>query len=394
VSRRSAPFSLLGGCWPELLWGLFAALNVVAIVRVPNGQTVPFHFIWVSFAIVYGIRRWPRPPTLIVLAVVCAVTAAALFWAVTNTDKDYDELTEVPLMAVVFLVLMFHVEQRQAQADRAHRLAEDEHSLLERQRDMVRNASHELRTPITVARGHAELIRSANAGQLAEKDAEVILDELDRLSRIAERLLILAAAEYPGFLRRAPVDVEVFLTHAARRWSPTAQRRWEINVAVEGTLLADEERLESTLDALIENAVKFTNDGDTIAIAGRAEGEVAVIEISDTGLGIRVEHLTTIFERFSSVKRRDGQRTNGTGLGLAIVKAVVEAHVGRPLTGHTPAYRRHRTSPFASGAAPSAVRLGRVMLPRQPEGPGTGESWPGPFRVHARNAVCGRYSGS
>jgi len=202
-----------------------------------------------------------------------------------------------------------------------------EHRLLERERNLVRDASHELRTPITVARGHAELIRQTETGQAAE-DAEIILDELARLSRIAERLLILAAVEHPEFLRRAPIDLERLIVDTARRWSVAAPRRWRINAPVEGVLYADEERLQSTLDALIENAVKFTHEDDRITVVGRTEVTTAVIEVSDTGDGIPPEQLSRIFDRFSRVDEGRPRGNGGTGLGLAIVKAIVEAHGG------------------------------------------------------------------
>lgn len=96
----------------------------------------------------------------------------------------------------------------------------------------------------------------------------------------------------------------------------------------EGVLIADEERLQTTLDALIENAIKFTRDHDRITIVGRHEGSTAVIEVSDSGEGILQDQLTRIFDRFSPLGERRGRRNGGTGLGLAIVKAIVEAHGG------------------------------------------------------------------
>jgi len=91
---------------------------------------------------------------------------------------------------------------------------------------------------------------------------------------------------------------------------------------------ADEEQLQSTLDALIENAVKFTRDDDRIAIVGRNDGSTAVIEVSDTGNGIPPDQLTLIFDRFSRLDEGRRRGNGGTGLGLAIVKAIVEAHGG------------------------------------------------------------------
>jgi signal transduction histidine kinase len=301
----------------------------VAIVLVPSAETVPFHFVWVSLTLLYGLRAWRLRPTAITLGLIMILTGITLTFAVANTSAGFDEVTEVPLMAAMFVVVMLHVERRQKALDEVQRLAASERRLLERERNLVRDASHELRTPITVARGHAELIRRNTAGQVAA-DAGIVIDELERLSRIGERLLILAASEHPEFLSRSRVDLERLIVETATRWSATAVRRWRVSAALDGALYGDEERLQTTLDALIENAVKFTDEGDLIEIAGHDEGSAAVIEISDTGVGIPADQLARVFDRFSRVdeglRRRNGH--GGTGLGLPIVKAIVEAHGG------------------------------------------------------------------
>ena len=89
-----------------------------------------------------------------------AVTGAALAWTVVRGNERLDELTEVPLMAAMFLAMVWHAHRRRTAIEETERMAESEHRLLEGQREFVRDASHELRTPIAVARGHAELIRT------------------------------------------------------------------------------------------------------------------------------------------------------------------------------------------------------------------------------------------
>src|SRR5439155_951690 len=116
-------------------------------------------------------------------------------WTVTRGHERLDELTEVPLMAGMFVAMVWHARRRQAALQEVSRLAENEHRMLERERDFLRDASHELRTPVTVARGHADLIREAASDDQIARDAEIVLDELARLSRISERLLLLARAD-------------------------------------------------------------------------------------------------------------------------------------------------------------------------------------------------------
>jgi signal transduction histidine kinase len=228
----------------------------------------------------------------------------------------------------MFLAMVWHALRRQAAIEETGRLAESEHRLLMGQREFVRDASHELRTPITVARGHAELIRDANLNGQVAKDAEVILDELGHLSSLSERLLILTTAGHPGFLSMSSVQVVPFVEGLVRRWTPTAARDWQVRIAAQGTILADPERLETALDGVLENAVKATDDGDTIRVSCRAEGDDLVIEVADEGRGIAPEDLPRIFDRFAKVEADRARSNGGTGLGLSITKAIVQAHGG------------------------------------------------------------------
>jgi two-component system OmpR family sensor kinase len=320
--------SMLRRRWVEVAWGVFAAANVTAIVLMSRWETIPFHFVWVSLTLVYGFRHWRFRTTMLLLLVVIAATGAALAVSIARGHQGPDELAEVPLMAAMFLAMVWHAERRQAAVEEAGRLAGSEHRLLMGQREFVRDASHELRTPITVARGHAELIRDAGSGGQVSKDAEVILDELGHLSRLSERLLILTTAGHPGFLSPSAVPVEPFLGGLMRRWAPTAARAWQLRIDARGTVRADRERLETALDGLLENAVNATGPGDEIRVACHADGAGLVIEIADGGRGIRAEDLPRIFERFSRVEAHRARNDGGTGLGLSITKAIVEAHGG------------------------------------------------------------------
>jgi two-component system OmpR family sensor kinase len=314
--------------WVEVAWGLFAAANVAVILMLSHWETIPFHFVWVSLTLVYGIRLWRLRTTMLLLLVVMAVTGAALAWSIARGHQGPEELAEGPLMATMFLAMVWHAERRRTATEEAGRLAESEHLLLMGQREFVRDASHELRTPITVARGHAELIRDSGLNGQVSKDAEVILDELGHLSSLSERLLILTTAGHPGFLSTNPLQVEPFVDGLVRRWTPTAARDWQVRISAEGTIRADRERLETALDGVLENAVKATDDGDTILIECRSNVERLVIEVTDEGRGISAEDLPRIFDRFTRVETDRARSNGGTGLGLSITKAIVEAHGG------------------------------------------------------------------
>jgi two-component system, OmpR family, sensor kinase len=193
--------------------------------------------------------------------------------------------------------------------------------------DRIRAAAHRLRTDVAIARGHAELIQSSGDRRIAA-DALVVLEELGRIFRIAERLFVLVASALPGFLQPRPLDLRSVLDDAVGRWRTSSVRRWRVEVSAQGTLVADGERLAAALDALLENALSFTSDGDEIAIVALGEGETAVIEISDTGAGIPSTEQDRIFDPFVSSRRPGSRVMRGTGLGLAVVDTVADAHGG------------------------------------------------------------------
>jgi signal transduction histidine kinase len=314
--------------WVEVAWGAFALANVVVILLLSHWNTIPFHLIWVSLTILYGFRVWSVRSTALLLAVVMLVTGAALTFAVGRAGEGFDEVAEVPLMAAMFLAMVWHARRRQAAVEEARRMAAIEHRLLERQRGFVRDASHELRTPITVARGHAELLRAASVDPQAILDADIVIDELARLSRLAERLLILAAAEDARFLDLRPLDVRELVEETGRRWGRAVERDWRLEPDASGEIVGDADRLREAVDALVENAIHATVRGGSVTIAGWARGDCFVLEVSDDGVGIDPTELPALFERFSRVDPPRTRRAGGTGLGLPIVKAIAEAHGG------------------------------------------------------------------
>jgi two-component system OmpR family sensor kinase len=283
---------------------------------------VPFHFVWISLSLVYGLQPWSLKRTYLVLVIVGIVTGLALIRHVQNGIIGWEETTEVPLMSMVFLAMVWHVRRRAVASAQARQTAESERRMRDAQRRFVRFASHELRTPLTVARGYTELIRNEHLNPQVAEDAAVVLDELDKLERIAARLLTLAQVEEPSQLRPAPLDLDALLRRTIKRWRPTAPRCWSIDSQA-GTIVADSDRLEAALDSLFENAVRYTEDGGLIRLSARPQGEYAVIEVRDDGLGIPDDDLSFVFESF-----RSGSIRGGTGMGLAIVAAVVRSHGG------------------------------------------------------------------
>ncbi len=241
----------------EAAWAVFAAANWVAMVFWPSWETIPFHFVWISLTFVYGVRVWSTRTMWAVLSVVILATGVSISADAFNGIQLWGELFEVPLMSAMFLAMVWHARRRQAALAEVQGVAEMRASLLERQERFLHDASHELRTPVTIARGHLELLRRDHPDA---PELEVALDELDRMERIVERLLILAKSEQQGIVFEE-IELEAFLSDLFMRWSEVAPRAWRLDVDLAGRLRADPEGLRNALDALLENAVKYTDPG-------------------------------------------------------------------------------------------------------------------------------------
>ena len=320
------PWRNRGFLWIDVAWGIFALVNLAAMFVFAEWETVPFHFIWVSLTILYGFRVWRMRSTLVLLGVIILATTVLLAVDIASGAQPLDEITEVPLMSAMFLAMVWHARRRLSVMEQMKRVSDANLRLLERERRFIQNASHELRTPITVAIGHAELLQRSSDPTRMAADARVVLDELMRLRRLSDRLLLLAAADDPDFLHKKPIEVEPVLVSALQRWSPTP-RQWRLGTTDEAMVDADADRLALAIDALVENAVKHTTPDDWIELSVRRNHKVE-ITVADSGTGIERGDLDRIFERFARSDISRARDSEGLGLGLPIVKTIAEAHGG------------------------------------------------------------------
>jgi signal transduction histidine kinase len=326
TERAGSLWEQAGRLQVELLWAAFAAANYVAMIAWPSWETIPFHFVWISITLLYGFRVWAPRPTLIVLGCVMALTGFSIGLDAFHGIQLWGELFEVPLMAAMFLAMVWHARRRVDAQRIAEGRAEEHRLLLESHERFIHDASHELRTPVTIARGHLELLRSESG---ATAEVEVALDELSRMDAIVARLLVLAVADEPDFVQLAEIELEPLLEDVFMRWSELAPRVWRLGPLAAGRLRVDAERLRAALDVLLENAVKYSSQGAAIELRARAcePGEV-LIEIEDEGCGVPPEALSRIFERFARADSARTRAAGGVGLGLAITDAIAKAHGG------------------------------------------------------------------
>jgi signal transduction histidine kinase len=221
--------------------------------------------------------------------------------------------------------------------DELARLASDFNAMLDRvesafrtQRQFIDDAGHELRTPLTVIRGHLELLGD-DPGEREEVQA-IITDELDRMSRMVNDLLVLARAEQPDFLQPAPVDVAQLTSEVQEKARSLADRQWLDGGHAEGTMVADRQRLTQAWMQLAQNATQHTVAGDQIAVGSWRRGAAVELWVGDSGPGVPEDQRAALFEGFSRAPdaRRDGEHF---GLGLPIVRAIAQAHDGRVTVG-------------------------------------------------------------
>jgi signal transduction histidine kinase len=305
---------------------LLAAANFASIVLLPSLATFPFHLFAGGVAALYGFGLWSQGSRRVVIGIVVFASTMMLLQDVLAHSRFWEELLEVPLISGLFISLAWYAHRRQIALEEMAQLAHERAELLELQEQLLHDVSHELRTPVTIARGHLEILRSEDDDSAPEVD--VAVDELERISRLVDRLLLLAKAEQPDFAEVEEIDLEPFLEDIFLRWSALAPRVWELGEVARGVLLADAHAVRIALDALIENAVEHTGNPDFVEIRAHTARRGVVIEVSDGGTGIPQEALERIFDRFARADTARTRSAGGVGLGLPIVAAIARAHGG------------------------------------------------------------------
>lgn len=239
---------------------------------------------------------------------------------VAPEDLPYDRQDEIGQLSRSFGTMT----QRLAELDRL-------------KAEFVSLASHELKTPINVIGGYAELLEEGLYGEANAKQKEVlslIQEQASTLTRLVNQLLDLSRFEAGGFqLEFRDVEPEPLLERVAQSFEALARQKQvdfqvEVVTPLPTSIKADPDRLQhEVLSNLLSNAFKFTPSGGRVRVRAGAEHQVFVIVVSDTGAGIPPEDLPHIFQKYYQV---DGdQKSQGSGLGLAIAQQIIQAHGGR-----------------------------------------------------------------
>ena len=195
------------------------------------------------------------------------------------------------------------------------------------QRRFLDDAGHELRTPITVIRGHLDVM--GDDPEDRRRTLELVSDELERMSRMVDELLTLARFERPDFLRRRTVDTDELTVRTFETAKALAPRDWRLDEVSVGRAWLDDQRIVQAVLQLAANAVRHTSEGQVVALGSRRERETLRFWVRDTGPGVDPAEREKIFERFYRGQAGPSRSEGGAGLGLSIVQAIAHAHGGR-----------------------------------------------------------------
>ena len=198
--------------------------------------------------------------------------------------------------------------------------------------------SHELRTPLTVMRGYIDLVESEYSSKLDPKFSsrlKIIKANTDKLYALVENMLDVSRLEKGSLqIHMEPLRIDAILEEIVQtRVHDAEEKKQSLTLEVEGRLpliMADRRRIKDVFNSLVDNALKYTQDGGRIQVSSRDEGRMIHVWVKDNGIGIPLENLGKIFDRFHIVASNAlSHQVNRLGLGLPIAKGIVEAHGGR-----------------------------------------------------------------
>ena len=326
----------------------------------------------------YGLGLGRLRLTLPSLALFWLVSTVQFILSASRGEIEWIETTELPLLAILMWMVMHNIERRQRALVQVRDMAEAERNLGASRERLTRITSHEMRTPLTIARGYLELLVAGEYRADRLGDLFVVDDELRRLERVCERLVRAISMEGSG--PRDVVDLDESLREILVRWSTIADRDWRLESSV-GTVMLSPERLRAVLDTMIENALRYTGPDATIRLFAERSGGRVRFGVADSGPGLKPDQLDAINgwrERHSMVggaallddEFRD--EYSQTGLGLAMVHSLARVRGGWLVAGTSreggaelsidiPELVRPR--PAGEGPASPATLSGLLLLP-------------------------------
>ncbi len=289
--------------------GLFVAVHLTAGERAEAWAAVRI-FIEVAFGVmlVAFLLAWVASHQLLKPVQQLAKTAQSINENNLNQRLAVEGRGELAELASTFNLMMDRVQDA-----------------FERQRNFINDVSHELRTPITIIQGHLDVMTADPQDQ--SETLAIVSDELERMKRFVNDMILLARAEQNYFLQPERIELQHFIQDVLSKAVVLADRNWQLAATAEGIFLGDRQRLTGALMNLVENAIQHTHLEDTIELGSAVSAQTLRLWVRDTGEGIAEADQQRIFNRFARATNRS-RASEGAGLGLAIVAAMMKAHGG------------------------------------------------------------------
>lgn len=317
-------------------WLVLASICSVMMWVVPGEETIPYHLAWIGIALAYGLEAWPWARTLAAVIIYTVITGGILVTRAATEVIGWGEIAEIPLMSLLVVLVVWNVRRRHLAYAALSTIARLDRERAAQRMRFARMTSHEMRTPATIAIGYAEVLLAHETDATKRRDLEVIRDELGRLVLAGDRIIRTIRMHDQDDLK--PHEIAELLRGTVERWRVLAERDWVVDcTSIEH--VCSEERMRACIDTLVENAVRYTEAGDTVRVFGRLEGSTVVVGVADSGSGMSAELLRSLSggdirtraEADATFVAEDPKAQ--TGLGLALVREAVLARDGRLVAG-------------------------------------------------------------
>jgi two-component system sensor histidine kinase CiaH len=257
----------------------------------------------------------------------------------SNVDTE-KELVSVYQKFILWSIMFGILISLIASAVLAKKNLEPLADFIKRQNEFVQNVSHEIRTPLTIIQAKQELLLSEPNSKIIDKSEEIntTLHETKRMTKLTKDLMLLSKADNKQFiLVKEDVDIDEFMTNTAKNYNEIVEiqeKKLVLNLNYKKKAFIDTNKIYQVMVILLDNALKYTEKGDTIEICTYAKEGKCVIEVKDTGIGISDSAMKHIFDRFYREDTARSRETGGSGLGLSIADMIISAHSGTIKVSH------------------------------------------------------------
>lgn len=256
-----------------------------------------------------------------------------------NVDLE-NELIQIYSKIIFFSVLFGILISIIASILMSRKTLQPLHNMLKKQNEFVQNVSHELRTPLTIIQAKQELLLRDPEAKIIDKteDISLTLNETKRLSKLIKDLMLLTRADSKQMvLQKEETEIDEFIENIGKTYNELFEienKTLKLNLNYGKLASIDTNRIYQVMVILLDNALKYTEAGDTVEISTYQKDNKCVIEVKDTGIGISDEAIKHVFERFYREDKARSRETGGTGLGLSIADMIVSSHGGTIKAAH------------------------------------------------------------